>query len=229
MEITRGVHLIPGITANAYLIIEPNGLVLIDTGLPGSSKKILKYIQSLGFEPENIDHILVTHADDDHYGSLAKLQALTGAQTYASPKEARAIIVGKSSRQLRLNGIKKALFGIVQRFIRARPAAITSELADNQVLPFVGGLQVLSTPGHTPGHLSFYCPSQGILFAGDSMRSTGEYLTPSVGVNTWDEQEAKISVIKQSRLGARIVCVGHGPVIYEARTKFPGITQAHRQ
>lgn len=228
MEITTGVHLIPGVTANVYLILESNGLALIDSGLPGSASKILKYIDSLGFGPEDIDHIIITHADEDHYGALAKLQFMTGASTYASLIEANAIQQGKSSRQLRLVGFKKFLFNFLRKFFHAKPAQITTKISENQILPFIGGLHVLATPGHTPGHISLYSPSQGILFAGDSMRSTGEYLTPSSGVNTWDEEEAIISVKKQSRLGARIVCVGHGPVIYEARTKFPELNN-HRK
>lgn len=229
MEITNGVHLIPGVTANAYLIIESNGLILIDTGLPGSSKKILNYTQSLGYQPDNIRHILITHADEDHYGALAKLRQITGAETYASNVEAQAIQNGKSSRQLRLRGLKRTIFNLLRHFVHARPVKITNTLTEHQILPFIGGLQVLSTPGHTPGHISLYCPSQGILFAGDSMRSTGEYLAPSTGVNTWDEEEARISVKKQARLGARIVCVGHGPVIYEARSKFPDLNNNNRQ
>jgi len=44
MEIYPGVHQIPGIIANVYLIVDPNGLALIDVGLPRNEGRILKYI-----------------------------------------------------------------------------------------------------------------------------------------------------------------------------------------
>ena len=59
MEIRQNVHLIPNVIANPYLIIDPDGLTLIDSGIPGSEKKILKYIASLGFEPTDFE----THSD----------------------------------------------------------------------------------------------------------------------------------------------------------------------
>ncbi|MFN2196102.1 MAG: MBL fold metallo-hydrolase, partial [Anaerolineales bacterium] len=185
-----------------------------------SAKKISAYLNELGYDLPDVSHIVITHADDDHYGSLAKLQSHSAAQSYASPKEAEAIRNGTSSRSLKLNGIKKFGFWLLNRLVKAKPARIDVQVRDGQILPFLGGLQIIETPGHTPGHISVYCPSQGILFAGDSMQSDGERLSPSKGINTWDETEAISSVRKQSRLGARIVCVGHGPVIYEASQKF---------
>ena len=223
MEITNGIHIIPGTVANSYLIIEPSGLVLVDTGLPGNAGKILRYIESLGYSTQDIKHIIVTHADDDHYGSLAELAKKTGASTYASAIEAESILQGLSSRPLKLNRIQKMFFNIIHPFIRAKSVKINHKLDHGQTLQILGGLQVIFTPGHTPGHISLFCPSQGILFAGDSMRSNGEKLIPSEGLNTWNEEIALDSVRKQSELGARIVCVGHGPVVYEADEKFPNL------
>ncbi len=221
MEISTGVHIIPGTMANSYLIEEGTGLILIDTGLPGNSRKILNYIESLGYQAVQIKHIIITHSDDDHYGSLAMLKAKTNAVTYAAEAEAKAIAKGTSSRTLKITGVKKILFRFVKPFVRARSVKIDIILQDGESLPFLGGLIVVKTPGHTPEHIALFSPCQGILFAGDAMRSTGEDLVPSQGMNTWDEEEAIISVKKLARLGARIVCVGHGPVIYEAQDKFP--------
>lgn len=223
MEITKGVHLIPGTTANSYLIIEPSGLILIDTGLPGSARKILGYISSLGYPPEKLKHILITHADDDHYGSLARLVEITQAKSYTSAGEATAIESGKISRELRLSRILLFGYKFVHIFIKSKPSKIDQIIADGQTLPILGGMQVVGTPGHTPSHIAFYCPSQGILFAGDSFRSNGESLEVSSGRNTWDEMIAKESAIKLIELNPKIVCVGHGPVIYEAGNKIPEI------
>jgi glyoxylase-like metal-dependent hydrolase (beta-lactamase superfamily II) len=89
------------------------------------------------------------------------------------------------------------------------------------VLPALGGLRVVETFGHTPGHISLFAPSSGILFVGDSLVSERNGLRGSSGANTWDQDKANAAVRKQAALGARIVCSGHGPVVMDAVSKFP--------
>ena len=101
------------------------------------------------------------------------------------------------------------------------PAGADEELKDGEVFPVLGGLRVVATPGHTPGHMSLFSPSKGILFSGDSIISTGGSLRVSTGPNTWDEARASESARAQAALGATIVCTGHGPVVCEAADKFP--------
>src|SRR5208283_3432217 len=83
MEITTNVHLIPNIVANPYLIMDPDGLTLIDTGLPGSDKKILNYISGLGRSPSDLKRIIITHSDIDHVGGLSAIRKASGAHIYA--------------------------------------------------------------------------------------------------------------------------------------------------
>lgn len=223
MQISQGIHQIPGTVANVFLIVEPDGLTLIDCGLPRSADKILRYVHSLGREARDIRRILITHADDDHYGSLAELQAASGAQVFASPLEAQAIARGNISRPLKLNAALRLVFALSRPFIRARPCTVHHTVKNDQCLNHLGMLKVIETPGHTPGHISFYAPSQGILFAGDSLRSIDGRLVVSSGINTWDERAALESARKQAALQPRIVCVGHGAVVYNAAEKFPDV------
>jgi len=223
VEIIPNVHLIPGVIANPYLIVDPDGLTLIDTGLAGSHKKILKYIAGLGRAQADLQRIVITHADGDHVGSLAALKQAAGARCYASRVEAEAIAAGRQSRALKTRGVQKLLFGLIAPLFKARPAVVDEVLAADQTLPVLGGLRVIETPGHTPGHISLFAPAAGILFAGDSMVSSGGALRESRGMNTWDERLAIESVRRQAALGARIVCVGHGPVATDAAGKFPRV------
>ncbi|GAB4396633.1 MAG: MBL fold metallo-hydrolase [Anaerolineales bacterium] len=223
MQISQGIHQIPGIVANVFLIVEPDGLTLIDCGLPRSTAKILGYVQSLGRQAREIKRILITHADNDHYGSLAELQAATGAQVYASAVEAQAIAHGEMSRPLKLSAALRAVFALSRPFLRAKPCRVQHTVKNDQCLNHLGMLKVIETPGHTPGHISFYAPSQGILFAGDSLRSAEGRLLVSSGVNTWDEAIARDSARKQAALHPRIVCVGHGAAVYNAAEKFPEV------
>jgi glyoxylase-like metal-dependent hydrolase (beta-lactamase superfamily II) len=223
MEIIPNVHVIPSVIVNAYLIIDPDGLTLIDAGLAQNGKKILKYIADLGHSPPDLRRILITHSDGDHVGGLAALKAASGAPAYASPIEAEAIAAGRRSRELKLGGPARWLFALAAPWFNVKPVAVDETVTDGQELPVLGGLRVIETPGHTPGHISLFAPSAGILFPGDSLVSRGDQLYPSRGANTWDTAQALESVKKQAALGARIVCPAHGPVVKDAAGKFPDV------
>lgn len=220
MKITDNVFVVPSVVANTYILVDTDGLTIIDAGLPGSTKKILRYIASLGKFPQDVKRIVITHSDLDHIGGLAALQKASGARTYASRIEAEAIAKGKPSREIKHSGfsLRGILFPLLAPFFKATPFQVHEIVAEGQTL---GGLQVLETPGHTPGHISLFAPSIGVLFCGDSMVAEKKGLLGSRPGITWDESQARASERKQAALGARIVCSGHGPVVRDAADKFP--------
>ncbi len=216
MEFAPNIHIIPGITAHAYLLEDPDGLTLIDTGIPGSAKAILRYMKRAGYSPRDLNRILLTHADYDHAGSLAALKKATGARVYASVSEARALAGGHFPRSLKTDEIiLKPLFWLAENLGRISPAHVDEHLSDGQVLPVLGGLRALDTRGHTPGHISFFAPARGILFSGDSILSKNNTLVGSQGAVTWDQIQADASMIRQLSLNARIICSGHGSVLMD--------------
>jgi glyoxylase-like metal-dependent hydrolase (beta-lactamase superfamily II) len=138
--------------------------------------------------------------------------------------EADAIAIGRSSRWLKpKNPLRKILYGLANRYAKTAPVKVDGLLVDGQTVQVLGGLQVIDTAGHTPGHLSFFAPAAGILFSGDSIVSDEKGLHPSVRDNTWDNTKAIESVRKQAALGALIVCPGHGPVIKDALGRYPQV------
>src|SRR5215471_16704258 len=90
-ELTPGIHRIDTGASNAYLIADEAGLALVDTGLPGSGKKILAQIGALGRRPEEITRIILTHQHPDHIGGAADLVAATSAEVWAHPLDTPAI------------------------------------------------------------------------------------------------------------------------------------------
>ena len=223
MKILDNVFGVPGVVANPYIIVDADGLTVIDAGLPRSEKKILAYVAGLGRQAEDIKRIIITHADFDHIGGLGALQRASGARTYASQIEADAIALGKSSREIKASGfsIRRLLFALLRPFMKLKPFQVDEILAEGQTLPVLGGLRIVETPGHTPGHISLFAPSLGILFCGDSMVSDEHGLQGSRPGITWDETRARESERKQAALGAQVVCSGHGPVVMDANGKFP--------
>jgi len=221
MKIKSNIYIVPRMIGNSYLLVDADGLTLIDTGIPGSAIKILNFIKRLGYTKWDLNRILLTHADWDHAGSLAALKRVTGARVYASMYEARAVGSGRFPRSLKTDDIfLKPVFALAEFLGRVSPAHVDEHLSDGQILPVLDGLFVVDTKGHTPGHMSFFAPSAGILFTGDSILSRKDHLAGFHGSVTWNQEKADASVLKQLELRARIICSGHGAVVMDGLAKL---------
>ena len=93
MRVTGRVHQLGGILgtgvlgANVYLLLDKE-LTVVDTGLRGRHRQILRQIKHLGYSPSDIATIIVTHHHADHVGSLASLKLITGARVIAHRADA---------------------------------------------------------------------------------------------------------------------------------------------
>jgi glyoxylase-like metal-dependent hydrolase (beta-lactamase superfamily II) len=210
MLIHPNIHLVSGFISNCYILVGSDGLCLVDCGLPQDFNKILKNLTKLNFPVKPLRQILVTHADGDHFGTAAKLKKITGAVLAASPVEQDAIQKGESSRPIKSRSrYQQFLLNLIRPVFRAAPAIVDNTLAETYRIPLLEGLEVLETPGHTPGHLSFWLPNERILFAGDSIWAKTGHPVASTGANTWDLEIARNSFEKQMQLNPLIICAGH--------------------
>jgi glyoxylase-like metal-dependent hydrolase (beta-lactamase superfamily II) len=222
MEIIPHVHYVKLIGANVFLIVEEGILTLIDTGMPFSARKILGYIRSIGCDPASMKTILITHADFDHVGSVKALKKASGAEVCASRAAAEAMAEGVSSRALKFGKLLTPLLSAWEKVFHLPKVNADVILSPGTVLPILGGLEVIDTSGHTPCHLSYYAKGPGILFAGDSLRTrVGEILYNLYPAITWDSNKVIASTRLQKELNPKVVCSGHGPVVYEPEMKFP--------
>ena len=214
--IVPGVYRVPGVVANSYLVVDSAGALLIDAGLPYSHRRILKALQELGLEPAALKTVLLTHADRDHVGGAADLRTATGARVLAGALEGEAMASATETRRVVLPGVMRGLFEAASRLAFAQVTPVTPDgaLSDGDELAGWGGVKVLHTPGHTPGHMSYYLPERGVLFAGDSMRSFGGRLRPSFGANTADEHQAQESAWRQLTLNPELILAGHGTPVW---------------
>lgn len=131
---------------SAILITSSTGHVLIDGALPQSAPLIARHVQQLGFKMSDVKVILNTHTHYDHAGGLAELQKLSGAKVIASDLAAGVLRSGKVDR------------GDPQfEILEPSPAVSNVEALGAQQAVQVGELQlnVIHTPGHTPGGTSW--------------------------------------------------------------------------
>jgi glyoxylase-like metal-dependent hydrolase (beta-lactamase superfamily II) len=207
MEILPGVHWLKAGYANVYLCVDEDGLTLVDSGPPRRARRILDYVASLGFAPQDVRRILVTHADWDHAGSATEVQARSGATVMASPATAAFLRRGRAPRHM-----PQPLAIVLDLLGRYRPvpdAALVPTPA-GVTLPICDVLQVIATPGHTPDHHSFYSPARGVLFAGDALGTRDGRLGVSSPFITADVEAARRSARRLLQLTPAVFACGHG-------------------
>ena len=146
MKIVEGIHQVDGINGNVYLVEDGEKLILIDTGLPRSHKKIISYIEALGRKPTDVSMIVLTHFHIDHVGSAKKMKELTNAKVAVHEFDAD-YVAGKKAPPKPKNLMFKALSSIV----KAEPVEVDLVLKENDK---VGRLTVIHTPGHSEGSIS---------------------------------------------------------------------------
>lgn len=195
---------------NFYLVREDDGFTLVDAGTSaGIAPEILQIAQRYNLP---IVRLLMTHVHVDHVGALDTLhELLPNAEVLVGEREsrflARDMSLDASEPQDQLRG------GWPER--KTRPTRLIHEGER------VGSLEVIATPGHTPGHLSFLDTRDRALIAGDAFQTMAKVAVsgtvvlrfPLVAQATWHkglalESARKLRALEPSRLAA-----GHGPVV----------------
>jgi glyoxylase-like metal-dependent hydrolase (beta-lactamase superfamily II) len=153
---------------NVFLI-DADGVTMIDAGMPGKLDRIMGAVRSIGRVPTDVNDILITHYHRDHVGSLADLAEATRARVHAPVGDSGIIRDGGRPPDLEHRGIAGALLSRVINMTEQPPNPVDHEVQDGDEVPVAGGVRVIHSPGHTPGHVAFLYPRHGgVLFAGDA-------------------------------------------------------------
>jgi glyoxylase-like metal-dependent hydrolase (beta-lactamase superfamily II) len=229
---------------NVYLVRAGAAWTLIDTGMHTheSAAAFRGALDAVGIAPAAITRLVGTHHHVDHYGSSDPYRTLTHAEVYLHPLEAERAtamghVGGENTDYLRLHGVPEVpparrlpspsmFFGTW--YAPARPDHL---LADEDAIPLGDGrsLEVVWTPGHTPGHCCLVLRPDGILFVGDHLLPK---ITPHVGL--WPNGPENplgdflASHEKIQRVEARLVCPAHGPVYEDHRRRARQLIDFHR-
>lgn len=215
--ILPGLYTFTGlIIGRVYAIEDDDGLTLVDAGIKRSARKILLQLAQTGKKPDQVKRIIVTHAHPDHIGGLPELAAATGAQVICSARE-REYVEGLAAAPVApkeaVHGIQRLLTAVGGKPLPGTP--VTRTVEDGEIIDSVfarqGGLQVVATPGHSPGHIALWQLQLRLLITGDTLSRMGSSgLTLPFPAFTFDMAQARQSVAKIAALNAEIVIFGHG-------------------
>ncbi len=213
-QVAKNLYQIELSGVNAFLIDE-NELTLVDTGVPGSANEIIAALQSIGRQPNDLRHIIVTHSHPDHAGSLAELKQMTPAVAYMHPLEAAITKAGKLTQNMVPAPGMEEMFNQLIGFGPAEyaPAKVEQDVNDGDELPFAGGLKVIHAPGHSDGQIVLHWKRHGgVLFAADTC-SNMMGLGYSLGYQ--DFEKGMRTLRNLCELEFEIACFGHGNTILE--------------
>ena len=256
-EVAAGVHRIPlplpgdALRAvNVYAIEENDHIVLVDAGWhrDDSWEALTTGLRTLGAETGDVTRVLVTHIHNDHFGQAPRLRRESGATVLLGAGERRSFEVIDDDRErrrsqqngndmLRRNGAVELAVEWAEVFASANSVQMSRALweppdiyaVDAEVVELeTRALRVISTPGHTRGHVSLIDEAHSLLFTGDHVLP---HITPSIGVEPFNDGLALIeflmSLTKVRGLPVDRALPAHGPEFDDLRGRVDELLAHH--
>lgn len=194
-------------------------LLLVDCGMPWLLKELETAVQVTGLTLDALRYIILTHQDYDHTGNLSalkdrcpQLQVLCGRleEPYINGKRT-ALHLLRMEAQYKTTPTQ-AILDEIEVMRSQRPTPVNQTLAEGDRLDMCGGIRVIDTPGHTPGHISVYFDVFDILVSGDALRVDDGQLVGANPAYTYDMAQANESLRHFVGLNPRITVCAHGGI-----------------
>jgi len=211
---------------NVYLI-EGSPLTLIDTGpkTAHSSEALKRALAKFDYSTGDIERIILTHGHLDHFGQAGEVKRASGAEICVHEWDEQVICdLGTAMKKWKetnenfvmKTGLPRKIYEKIMQYQDlvmwvGEPVEIDRTLRDGDTISSDFELKVIHTPGHSPGHICLYAPSQKILFSGDHILRD---ITPNPFVASSGRglglRNYLDSVRKIEKLDAEITLTGHG-------------------
>lgn len=204
--------------AYSYLIETPAALFLIDGGVAGNGRRILKRIADIGRKPEELLFALITHGHADHFGGLAEVQEASQCAIICHPAHADTVRTGGMLVSPGLN-----VFGKIYERIATVALPMMKPPKLRRVFSAEDGSQlhrfglpgrILYTPGHSTGDLTVVL-DDGSAFVGDLVqgRRLPRITSPEFSIMAVDEPAMFASWRALLGSGAKVLYPGHGRIV----------------
>ena len=213
-----------GATNSIFPVILSNEeeMILIDCGYPNFLPLIKTAAEAKGFDMSKLTKIIITHHDFDHMGALAEFKREYPRIKILSSIDEAKYVSGKE-KSLRLQQAEAIYDGLpeeqkenarnFQRLLESiENAEVDLCLREGDFFPWCGGVKIVATPGHMPGHISIYAKDSKTLIAGDALVVEDNKLVIANPQYTLDMEEAKKSIKKLLNYDIHKIICYHGGI-----------------
>lgn len=218
MRLAPSLHRLGSDIVASYLIATPDGITLIDAGLPGMFADLTRELDAIGRPLDDIRGVILTHGDSDHVGFAERLRRDHGVPVFVHAADADRARGGDKPKTpvgpMRIGPLVRfAAFGL-RKGMRPQWLTEVEGIDGDTALDLPGAPRVISMPGHSPGSVAVFSPEVRAVFVGDAL-TTRHVLTGRTGAGpvpfTDDPAEALSSLARIADLDADWVLPGHGP------------------
>ncbi len=227
MRIANGIEMleipmnIMGIERTIYptLIFDKDTVILVDAGVTNSLSEIRKAIENAGVPFGRLNKIIVTHQDIDHIGGikgiideLPDVEVLAHEEDKPYIEGEKKLIRLNSNFMDRINALPEEEREKVIDMLENVHVEVNKTIFDGEELDYCGGIIVIHTPGHTPGHICLYHKKSKTLIVGDAMNvADGQLIGPNkLSMNNEEEKLAINSLKKFEKYDIKNIISYHG-------------------
>jgi glyoxylase-like metal-dependent hydrolase (beta-lactamase superfamily II) len=222
-DVADGIHRLEVAHTNIYLVETGTKILVVDSGLPAAWPQLVEAIATLGYTPDDVEGIALTHAHFDHVGTAARARREWGVPVLVHPKDAHLAAHPYSYRPqtnrfafvaTHPSGLRPLSDMILAGALMVEGVSDTVPLDERDAVQ--ASPWIIETPGHTDGHVALSFADRDAVLVGDALVTLDPY-TGGIGPRlvapaaTADMSVALSSLDRLVDTEARYVLPGHGP------------------
>lgn len=188
------------------LLWDKESTILVDTGLSEIFSDLNTVLEKKNITVKQLTKIVITHSDLDHIGNLAKIQKGLDGKVEIIAHEEEIPFIEFRNKSSKISSDKYSELKSIMRSI------VNVSVSDNDILSHCGGIKIIHTPGHSPGHICLYIPKYKVLIAGDALNIVDDKLIGPNPKHTPDFIQAIQSLKKLLDLDIESIICYHGGV-----------------